>query len=119
MPCWLRVSIKKGNNYQAILLLITATFSLITATFSLITAIFSRCLVVTSSCKGTITQKGLNWLNLKTYMVYVIYNPQALSSALARYARALQPTAFGVINSVDPLVLRFNLYVDPARPRNT
>ena len=75
-----RVSVKKGNNYQAILLLITATFSLITATFS-------HCLVVTSSCKGTITQKGLNWLNLKTYVVYVIYNPQALSSALATLGR--------------------------------
>ena len=66
----------------------------------LITDTFSQCFGVTSSCKSTITKLESKKVRLQKLGNYKIYNPQALSSALA----LLSATAQGlrVINSVDP-----------------
>ena len=72
----------------------------------LITTTFSCCFLVTSSCKGT-------YNNTSKHRDLQIYNPQALSGALALLGHhRLGVTAQGlqVINSVDSCVLNSKLY---------
>ena len=67
---------------------------------------FSR----TAATKGTRTCLWSKKLELKAQRTrYVIYNPQALSSALALLERHNQ--GLWVINSVDSYVLKSNYYV--------
>ena len=53
----------------------------------LIIATFPQCFGVTSSCKGTIAKLESKKVRLQKLGDYEIYNPQALSSALALLGR--------------------------------
>ena len=55
--------------------------------FLIIVTTFSPCFVVTGSWKGTTTKQESKLIKPQNLRVYEIYNPQALSSALASLGR--------------------------------